>query len=78
MKQEKGDAGKALRDTRNRGLKKEQEQLSDPDHHTPREDDGGNPDRSAAKGDKAGPASKDQLTNPPQVEGPREKSNDMV
>jgi hypothetical protein len=77
MTKDDRNSGKALRDTRNRGLEKEQERLSDPAHHTPEEDEGGNPP-PARDGERAQPASPEHLKNPPQVEGPREKSNDMV
>lgn len=78
MRKREKNHGKALRDARNLGLEKEQERLTKPEHHTPEESEGGNPDRSAARRKGADPASPDLLKNPPQVEGPRERGNDMV
>jgi hypothetical protein len=72
------DPGDALRDNQNKGLQDEQERLKDPDHHTP-DEEGEDP----IPADQLGSADKaedspDRMKNPPQVEGPRERSNDMV
>jgi hypothetical protein len=69
------DPGEAVRDARNEGLQQEAERLRDPEHHTPDEEQGGDP--VPTSGDKP-EDSIDRLKNPPQVEGPREDSNDMV
>jgi hypothetical protein len=79
MTKSKKDGGRALRETRNRGLEKEQERLTDPEHHKPEEDEGGSPDREEQlEAGRKPAASKDRLKNPPQVTGPREKSNEMT
>jgi hypothetical protein len=73
------DAKDALRRARNKGLREEQDRLSDPDHHTP-EEDPGVPDPAPPReiADEDNGASEERLHNPPQVKGPREAENDMV
>jgi hypothetical protein len=72
------DPGEASRQNVNKGLEQEAERLRDPDHHTPDEEgEDPIPADQLGKADKPD-ASRDRLRNPPQVEGPREESNDMV
>lgn len=68
------------RETVNRGLQEKDEQLADPERRPPHAE----PDDDAPGGDRAGaPKEKpvddiSRLENPPQTEGPRERSNDGV
>jgi hypothetical protein len=67
----------AERDTRNRGLQEEEERLHDPDKRPPHGDgdEGTEPARPASQPDTDDIAN---LENPPQKDGPRERSNDSV
>lgn len=69
----------ASRDALNRGLQEEEENLRDPESrppHTEPEDDAGTGKRPAKPGNDPGDVA--NLENPPQVDGPREKTNDGV
>ena len=73
------ESDETLRDARNKGLQQEQERLSDPDHLTPDEEQGGDPVPAEDLGTaRQAPDSIERLKNPPQEEGPREQSNDMI
>jgi hypothetical protein len=76
-----GDKAKdAERETRNRGLQEEDERLRDPEQRPPHsaiETDATEPERPAAA-EKKPTEDLAHLENPPQTEGPREKSNDAV
>ena len=66
--------------TRNRGLKEEDKRLHDPDKRTPHravEQDAPEQERMTTPQEDEG-QSIDQLENPPQAEGPRERNNDAV
>lgn len=70
----------AERQTRNRGLQKEDERLHDPDKRTPhRAADQDTPEQERPT-TPAEDRNQDiaQLENPPQAEGPRERNNDAV
>lgn len=78
MSDQKPDA--AERDTRNRGLKEEEKRQHDPDKRTPhREVEHAQvkrkPDPTPVEQDEDDIA---HLENPPQSDGPRERSNDGV
>jgi hypothetical protein len=74
------DRNDAERATRNRGLTEEEQRLHDPDARPPRskiESDASEPERPTT------PAEQSEediahLENPPQTEGPRERSNEGV
>lgn len=71
------DAGASAR---NRGLEEEDKRLRDPEQRTPRrsvEQKAPEPERpTTPQEDQAGAI--EHLENPPQAEGPRERSNDAV
>lgn len=70
----------AERATRNRGLQEEDERLHDPDRRTPHravEQDAPEPERTVTP-DEVSSEDIAQLENPPQAEGPRERSNEGV
>lgn len=72
------DPGAARRDNLNKGLQQEAERLRDPDHLTP-DEEGEDPAPADALGTADQPeGSPERMKNPPQVKGPRERSNDMV
>lgn len=78
MANEKSEKG--ARETRNKGLEKSDERLHDPAQRMPDNDVDLNAGAGAARNvpetkDEKDPAS---LENPPQVIGPRERSNDAV
>ena len=79
-KGEKSD-GEALRKAKNEGLQREDNELHDPEHLSPKQSSGKTlPPQKRSKG---GPPEDqgekpESLENPPQVDGPREKSNDAV
>lgn len=63
-------------DARNRGVEKRAEELREPNEHPPREgvERGGSRDEAPAT--EQDPAATENLENPPQVKGPRERLND--
>jgi hypothetical protein len=74
------DAKRAEREVRNRGLKEEEKRLRDPEQRPPHsavEADASEPERPTTL-----PEREEQdiahLENPPQSEGPRERSNEAV
>ena len=70
----------AERETRNRGLQEEDKRQHDPDKRTPHraiEQETPEPERMTRQDEEADEDIA-QLENPPQAEGPREKSNDAV
>jgi hypothetical protein len=70
----------AEKETRNRGLEQEEAQLRDPDKRAPRraaEQDQPEPERVTTPQEKA-ESDVAHLENPPQTEGPRERSNESV
>lgn len=74
-----GDSKDAERDTRNQGLKEEERQLHDPDERTPHgaeDDDVPAPKRPGTPAEDSDDIA--HLENPPQSDGPRERSNDSV
>ena len=73
-------SSEAERETRNRGLQEEDKRQHDPDKRTPHraiEHDTPEQDRTTTPDEVKGEDIA-QLENPPQSEGPREKSNDAV
>ena len=70
----------AERSTRNRGLEEAEKRQRDPDQHTPhRADEQGHPEQErTATPDEKSEQDIAQLENPPQSEGPRERSNNGV
>ncbi|HSK20626.1 MAG TPA: hypothetical protein VK912_15850 [Longimicrobiales bacterium] len=73
-------SSEAERETRNRGLQEEDKRQHDPDKHAPHravEQDAPEQERLTTQDEKDGEDIA-QLENPPQSEGPREKSNDAV
>jgi hypothetical protein len=68
----------AERDTRNQGLQQEDKRLQDPEQRTPHRA----VDQTAPGQERPSTPQKDesiqQLENPPQSEGPRERNNDAV
>ena len=74
------DQSKEARDTQNRGLKEEDRRLHEPGPGTPRraaDQTSPEPERQTTPQEDAA-QDIGQLENPPQAEGPREKSNDAV
>jgi hypothetical protein len=74
-------ADDASRDALNRGLDKEQQRLRDADKRSSQraeESTGTEPDRPAASQEDAEQSDIAHLENPPQTEGPRERSNEGV
>jgi hypothetical protein len=74
------NAKDAERAVRNRGLKEEDERLRDPDSRPPHgahDTDASEPDRPATEQER-NEEDIAHLENPPQSEGPRERSNDAV
>jgi hypothetical protein len=72
--------GDAETEARNRGLKQDEAELRDPDKRTPRravEQDVPEPERPTTPQEDA-ESDVAHLENPPQSEGPRERSNDGV
>jgi hypothetical protein len=75
---EKNESG--AKDARNRGLKEEEERLRDPASRPPH----GETETDTPEPERPAPVQKDEeadiahLENPPQTEGPRERSNDSV
>lgn len=66
--------------TRNRGLQEEEKRLRDPEQRTPHravEQDAPEQERPTTPAEEVD-QSVSQLENPPQSEGPRERSNDAV
>jgi hypothetical protein len=81
-KSKAGKAEKASRDAMNRGLDKEQDRLEDPDRRPPHHEEMSPADASHAERPST-PQEDDEediahLENPPQAEGPRERSNKSV
>lgn len=75
-----GKPDKAERDTLNRGLQDEDDRLRDPDGrppHSSMESDASEPERPVTPQEKQ-EQDISHLENPPQSEGPRERSNDAV
>lgn len=72
--------GKAERDTRNRGLQEEEKRQHDPEKRTPHQAI----EQDAPEQERPGTPAEDNeqdiahLENPPQADGPRERSNDSV
>lgn len=67
-------------ETRNQGLEQEEAQLRDPDKRAPRraaEQDQPEPERPTPPQEES-QSDVAHLENPPQTEGPRERSNDSV
>ncbi|HSJ05871.1 MAG TPA: hypothetical protein VK936_04155 [Longimicrobiales bacterium] len=67
-------------ETVNRGLQEKDDRLADPDRRPPHsEPEGGAPGGDREGATKETPADDiSRLENPPQTEGPRERSNDAV
>ena len=63
-------------DARNRGVEERAEDLREPAGHPPREGVHGEGGPEKASGAEREPAAPEQLENPPQVRGPRERLND--
>jgi hypothetical protein len=77
MKEQKGSGDET---TRNRGLKHEEQRLRDPENrppHSTTETDAAEPERPTTPQEGA-EADVAHLENPPQAEGPRERSNEGV
>lgn len=77
---EPGKAGEAERETRNRGLQEEDRRQHEPDERTPHravEQDAPEQERPTTP-DEEQDQDIAELENPPQAEGPRERSNDAV
>jgi hypothetical protein len=75
-----GESGSAERDARNRGLQEEEERLRDQDARPPHGEtdaDDSVPERPTAPAE-GQEGDIGNLENPPQTEGPRERSNDAV
>ncbi|CAN5724959.1 hypothetical protein BH23GEM9_BH23GEM9_13090 [soil metagenome] len=72
------ETSKSERDARNRGLKVEDERLRDPERRPPHseEETEASPSRSSTPPRDASDIA--HLENPPQTEGPRERSNDAI
>lgn len=72
------DSGRTKRDSLNRGLQEEEERLQDPERRPPHHDmegEASEPERPAEPQEKADDDIA-HLENPPQTEGPRERSNE--
>jgi hypothetical protein len=77
---ESGSGGRAERDTRNRGLQEEESRLRDAERRPPHraaDQDTPESERPVTPQEKA-ESDIAHLENPPQAEGPRERSNDGV
>jgi hypothetical protein len=77
---ERQDGSEAERETRNRGLRDEEERQHDPEKRPPHraiEQDAPEPERPTTP-DEDSAEDIAQLENPPQTEGPRERSNKGV
>ena len=68
---------KAAERNQNRGLEEKEEELRQPDERPPHHEQT-TPSPQRGRSQEAPVDSPEQLENPPQTEGPRERSNDAV